>query len=75
MLVSQLCKISRPGFTAATCCRQDRLNLVKAFSEQSAPENGLPASLGSLRMTATQMLEDMESHDLVIDRQVLLPIM
>lgn len=47
---------------------------MKAFSQQSAPENGLPASLGSLRSTATQMLEDMESHDVVIDRQNALPI-
>ena len=47
---------------------------MKAFSQQSAPENGLPASLGSLRSTATQMLEDMESHDVVIDRQNSLPM-
>ena len=53
-------------------CRQDRINLIKLVSQQSAPENGLPASLGSLRMTATQMLEDMESHDVVIDRQIML---
>lgn len=58
--------------TVASClCRKSRLDLITAMSEQAAPSGGLPASLGSLRSTATQMLEDMEVQEDIIDRQVL----
>ena len=51
-------------------CRQARIDTIIGLSKQKAPPGGLPASLGSLRTTATQMLEDMEAHEVLIDRQV-----
>lgn len=57
---------------ASSFYREDRIKLMLAVSEEAAQDaenNGsTPTSLGSLRTTATQMLEDMESHDIVIDR-------
>lgn len=48
------------------------MKLIKEISIEQAPEGGLPASLGSLRSTATQMLEDMESHEVIMDRYSIL---
>lgn len=44
------------------------LDIDGETGDDGEEKEGTPTSLGSLRTTATRMLEDMESHDIVIDR-------
>ena len=49
-------------------CRAERIELIRSVAKDIPRSDGNPANLGSLRNTTTQMLEDMESQDIIIDR-------
>jgi len=51
--------------------QEERLELIRSVAKESGKSDDKPANLGSLRNTTTQMLEDMESHDVIIDRRLL----